>query len=144
MSTQQPGRLAGRTALITGASRGIGFAIAAAYAREGAAVMLSARRQEALDAATAAIRADVPHAEVAAFAANAGEPDQADACVTATLDRFGALDVLVNNAGTNPSMGPTIDADLRAWDKTFQVNLRGAFVWTQLAWRARMREHGAR
>ena len=60
MSTQQPGRLAGRTALVTGASRGIGFAIAAAYAREGAAVMLSARRQEALDDATAAIRVEVP------------------------------------------------------------------------------------
>ena len=142
MSTQQPGRLAGRTALVTGASKGIGFAIAAAYAREGAAVMLSSRRQEALDDAAAAIRAEVPEAEVAAFAANAGEPDQAEACVTATLERFGALDILVNNAGTNPSMGPTIDAELRAWDKTFQVNLRGPFVWTQLAWRARMREHG--
>jgi NAD(P)-dependent dehydrogenase (short-subunit alcohol dehydrogenase family) len=142
MSTEQRGRLAGRTALVTGASRGIGYAIAAAYAREGAAVMLSARRQETLDDAIAAIRAEVSGAEVAAFAANAGEPDQAESCVNATLERFGALDVLVNNAGTNPAMGPTIDAELRAWDKTFQVNLRGAFVWTQLAWRARMREHG--
>ena len=52
------------------------------------------------------------------------------------------LDILVNNAATNPGMGATIDAELGAWDKTFQVNVRGAFVWTQLAWRAWMREHG--
>ena len=50
--------------------------------------------------------------------------------------------MLVNNAATNPVMGATIDAELPAWDKTFQVNVRGAFVWTQLAWRSWMREHG--
>jgi NAD(P)-dependent dehydrogenase (short-subunit alcohol dehydrogenase family) len=62
--------------------------------------------------------------------------------VAATVDQLGALDILVNNAATNPSMGATIDADLGAWDKTFQVNVRGTFVWSQLAWRAWMREHG--
>ena len=62
--------------------------------------------------------------------------------MAADVERFGALDILVNNAATNPSMGPTIEADLGAWDKTFQVNLRGLFVWTQLAWHARMQEHG--
>jgi NAD(P)-dependent dehydrogenase (short-subunit alcohol dehydrogenase family) len=104
--------------------------------------MLSSRKQEALDEAVAGVVASVPEARVAAFAANAGEVDQAEACVAATIERFGSVDLLVNNAATNPSMGPTIDADLRAWDKTFQVNLRGTFVWTQLAWRAWMREHG--
>jgi NAD(P)-dependent dehydrogenase (short-subunit alcohol dehydrogenase family) len=134
--------LAGQVALITGASKGIGRAIAASFADAGAAVMLSSRKQEGLDVAAAAIRDATPEARVATYAANAGDPDQAAGCVAACLQELGALDVLVNNAATNPSMGATIDADLGAWDKTFQVNVRGAFVWSQLAWRAWMRDHG--
>ncbi|HEX9992712.1 MAG TPA: SDR family oxidoreductase [Acidimicrobiales bacterium] len=130
-------RLDGRVALVTGASRGIGRAIAAELAASGARVMLSSRKQDALDAAAAGMTG-----EVATFAANAGEPDQAEACVAATVDRFGGLDVLVNNAATNPYLGPTIDIDLPRHDKTWQVNFRGALVWTQLAWRAAMRDRG--
>jgi NAD(P)-dependent dehydrogenase (short-subunit alcohol dehydrogenase family) len=134
--------LAGQVALITGASKGIGRAIAAAFADAGAAVMLSSRKQEGLDEAVAAIHEATPGARLATYAANAGDPDQAAACVAACVEELGALDVLVNNAATNPSMGATIDADLGAWDKTFQVNVRGTFVWSQLAWRAGMRDHG--
>jgi NAD(P)-dependent dehydrogenase (short-subunit alcohol dehydrogenase family) len=134
--------LAGKVAVVTGGSKGIGRAIGTAFADAGAAVMLSSRKQEGLDAAAAAIAEAIPGARVSTFAANAGEPDQAEACVHATLHRFGALDVLVNNAATNPAMGATIDAELGAWDKTFRVNVRGTFVWTQLAWRAWMRDHG--
>ena len=134
--------LAGKTAIVTGASKGIGRAIATAFADAGAAVMLTSRKQEGLDEAARTIAAEVPGAQLSTFAANAGEPDQAAACVQATIERFGAIDVLVNNAATNPAMGATIDAELPAWDKTFQVNVRGTFVWTQLAWRAWMREHG--
>ncbi|MET0628900.1 MAG: SDR family oxidoreductase [Acidimicrobiia bacterium] len=136
--------LEGKVALVTGASKGIGKAIAAAYAAAGAAVMLSSRKLDALDATAEAIRRDVPDAQLATFAANAGEEDQAEACVAATIERLGALDVLVNNAATNPWHGATIDIDLPAWDKTFRVNLRGAFAWTQCAWRAWMAEHGGR
>ena len=132
-----PLSLAGKVALVTGASKGIGRAIAAAYAEAGASVMLSSRKQDALDAAAATMTGTV-----ATFAANAGEPEQADACVHATVERFGRLDVLVNNAATNPYMGPTIDVDLSRYDKTFQVNLRGPLVWTQAAWRTSMQEHG--
>ena len=134
--------LAGQAALVTGASKGIGRAIAMSFADAGAAVLLSSRKQEGLDDAAAAILAATPGAQVATYAANAGDPDQAAACVAACVERFGALDILVNNAATNPSMGATIDAELGAWDKTFQVNVRGAFVWSQLAWRAWMRDHG--
>jgi NAD(P)-dependent dehydrogenase (short-subunit alcohol dehydrogenase family) len=130
-------RLDGKTALVTGASKGIGLAIAKAMASSGAKVMLSSRKQEQLEKAAAEIDGDVD-----VFAANAGEPDQAEACVSATIERFGALDVLVNNAATNPYFGRAIDIDLSRYDKTFQVNLRGVFVWTQLAWRMWMQEHG--
>ena len=130
-------RLDGKTALVTGSSKGIGFAIAKGMAESGAKVLLSSRKQEQLEKAAAEIDGDVD-----VFAANAGEPDQAEACVNATLERFGALDILVNNAATNPYFGRAIDIDLSRYDKTFQVNVRGAFVWTQLAYRSWMQEHG--
>ena len=129
--------LEGKVALVTGASRGIGRAIAATYAAAGAEVMISSRKQDALDEAAALMTGDV-----ATFAANAGEPEQAAACVAATVERFGKLDVLVNNAATNPYMGASIDIDLARYDKTMQVNLRGPMVWTQEAWRHSLRDNG--
>jgi NAD(P)-dependent dehydrogenase (short-subunit alcohol dehydrogenase family) len=129
--------LEGRVALVTGASRGIGRAIARSFAQAGARVLLSSRRREALEASAR----DLP-GEVAVFAANAGDPDQAQACVRAALERFGALDVLVNNAAANPYFGPTLEVDLARWQKTFDVNLRGGLVFIQSAWREWMREHG--
>ena len=130
-------RLDGQVALVTGASRGIGRAIATAYAEAGAKVMLSSRKQEGLDKAAAEIGGDVD-----VFAAHAGDPVQAEACVAATLEHFGGLHILVNNAGTNPFWGPAMEIDLPRYDKTFEVNLRGPLVWTQLAWRAAMAERG--
>jgi NAD(P)-dependent dehydrogenase (short-subunit alcohol dehydrogenase family) len=76
------------------------------------------------------------------FAANAGDPDAAAACVAATLEQFGRLDILVNNAATNPYMGKMIEIDLPRLDKTYEVNLRGAFVWAQEAWKQFMAENG--
>ena len=130
-------RLDGKVALVTGASRGIGRAIAAQLAEAGAKVMLSSRKQDALEEAAADIKG-----ETAVFAANAGEPDQVAACVAATVERLGRVDILVNNAATNPYMGPNIDIDLARYDKTWQVNLRGPLVWMQHAWNASMKERG--
>lgn len=127
--------LGGRVALVTGASKGIGKAIAAAFAESGASVMLSSRKQEALEAAAAEITGDT-----AVFAANAGDPDAAEACVAATVERFGGIDILVNNAATNPYAGRSIDIDLPRYDKTFEVNLRGPLVWSNRAWHASMKE----
>jgi NAD(P)-dependent dehydrogenase (short-subunit alcohol dehydrogenase family) len=129
--------LKGKVALVTGASRGIGKAIATAYAGAGASVMLSSRKQDALEAVS-----DEIDGETAVFAAHAGEPDQIEACVAATVERFGRVDILVNNAATNPYMGRPVDIDLPRFDKTWQVNYRGPVVWIQEAWKASMAEHG--
>lgn len=129
--------LAGKVALVTGASRGIGKAIAAAYSDAGASVLLSSRKLTALEAAAEEIGGDVD-----VVAANAGDPEQAAAAVDRCMDRFGAIDILVNNAATNPYFGPAIDIDLDRYDKTWDVNVRGPLVWTQLAWKASMEARG--
>ena len=131
--------LDGKVALVTGGSKGIGKAIAARFCQAGADVMLTSRKQEGLEQAAAEM--DGP-GQVEIHAANAGDPDQAEACIAATMERFGSIDILVNNAAANPYMGPTMGIDLPRYDKTFQVNLRGPLVWTQRCWEVSMRERG--
>jgi NAD(P)-dependent dehydrogenase (short-subunit alcohol dehydrogenase family) len=130
-------RLDGKVALITGGSRGIGKAIATAYATAGARVMISSRKADALEAAAADIEG-----EVAWFAANAGDPEATAACVAATMARFGSVDILVNNAATNPYMGQLMGLDESRAVKTMQVNQWSVLRWVQEAWRASMRERG--
>ena len=130
-------RLDGKVALVTGGSRGIGKAIAHAMAASGARVMISSRKADALEQAAA----EMP-GEVQWYAANVGDPEAAEACVAATVERLGGLDILVNNAAANPYFGPMIEIDLSRADKTVQVNQRGLLVWTQCAWQAAMKERG--
>lgn len=130
-------RLDGKVALVTGASRGIGAATAAALAASGASVMLSSRKHHDLEATAATIDGDT-----AVFAANAGDPEGASACVAATVEHFGAVDILVNNAATNPYYGPTLDISDSQFDKTVQVNWKGPLTWSRLVWEASMHERG--
>ncbi|MFM8451416.1 MAG: SDR family oxidoreductase [Acidimicrobiaceae bacterium] len=125
-----------KTAIVTGASRGIGKAIAKSFVDAGAQVMLTSRKIDALQAA-----AKEMDGETDVFAANAGEIDQAQACIDATMKRFGKIDILVNNAATNPYYGQTLGVDSARFDKTFQVNLKGPLFWSQAVWNASMQNN---
>lgn len=127
--------LGGKVALVTGASKGIGLAMAQAFAAHGAQVMLSSRKLDALEEAAATI-----DGETAVFEANAGDPDAAEAAIEATVDRFGGVDILVNNAAEviTPTIADTTEA---AWDRAFAVNAKAPFFLIQQAAR-RMRDDG--
>ena len=129
--------LSGRTAIITGASRGIGLAIAERLAAAGANVVLTARKQESADAA-----AEQVGGGAIGVAAHAVDEDAARHCVALALDRFGSIDILVNNAGTNPAFGPLIEQDHARFTKIFDVNLWAPLLWTSLAVKAWMADHG--
>lgn len=99
--------------------------------------MITSRKADVLERAVA----ELP-GEAACFAGNAGEPDDAAACVDATMERFGAVDILVNNAGTNPYFGPMTGIDGPRAAKTVQLNQIAVLVWSQLVVAAWMAEHG--
>lgn len=129
--------LTGRTAVVTGASRGIGLATAQALAAAGANVVLTSRDQESADAAAAQVEGNA-----LGIAAHAVDEEAARSCIDRTLERFGSVDILVNNAGTNPAFGPVIDQDHGRFAKIFDVNLWAPILWTSLATKAWMGEHG--
>lgn len=128
--------LQGKTALVTGGSRGIGKAIAATFVRCGANVMIVSRKEDSLRATAEEIGGNI-----AFMAANTGDVDSADKAVAATIEKFGSLDIFVNNAATNPYAGPMMEVDQSRYDKTFQVNLRGPVFWTQSVWSQWMKDH---
>jgi NAD(P)-dependent dehydrogenase (short-subunit alcohol dehydrogenase family) len=129
--------LTGRTAIITGASRGIGLAVAQRLSEAGANVVLTSRKQENADAAAAQVGGNA-----LGVAAHAVEEPAAQRCIDLTLERFGSIDILVNNAGTNPAFGPLIEQDHGRFAKVFDVNLWAPLLWTSLAVKAWMGEHG--
>lgn len=117
--------LEGKVAVITGASRGIGEAIATCFAAHGAAVVLASRKIDACEQVAHKINRDGGRA--LALAAHAAKSEELHALIARAADHFGKVDVLVNNAATNPHFGPMVSVDGGAWDKTFDVNIRGYF-----------------
>ena len=117
--------LRNQVAIVTGSSRGIGEAIARRVAEHGARVVIASRKLEACEQVAQAIRAAGGEAHALAF--HAGQREAPAQLVAATVERFGRVDLLVNNAATNPYFGPLAFVEAGAFDKTFEVNLRGYF-----------------
>jgi NAD(P)-dependent dehydrogenase (short-subunit alcohol dehydrogenase family) len=125
-----PARLEGKLALISGGSRGIGAAIATAFAREGARVVISSRKLEGLEATAREVNDSYPDSAIPR-ACHLGHPDQIEELVSWMEGELGIPDILVNNAGTNPYFGPLLGVTPELWQKTFEVNLRGYFETTR-------------
>ncbi len=125
MTTKNPFDLSGKIAAVTGASRGIGEAIARKLAAHGAHVVISSRKVEACEKVVAAIRADGGSAE--SLACHIGDMGEIAAFFQALDQKFGGLDILVNNAAANPYFGPVYETDPGAFQKTVDVNIRGYF-----------------
>jgi dehydrogenase/reductase SDR family member 4 len=116
------GALNGKVAIVTGASRGIGRAIAEIFAREGARVAICGRKQETLDQAAAEIGFSVKP-----IACHVGRADQIEYLLAVTARELGAVDILVNNAATNISFGPCLEVEEAQFDKMIEINLKSAF-----------------
>jgi NAD(P)-dependent dehydrogenase (short-subunit alcohol dehydrogenase family) len=135
-------RLEGKIALITGANRGIGRGIAEAFASEGAALTLMARDAALLNETAEALRQS--GAEVLAVPADVTDEKQIQEAFRQAMERFGRLDVLVNNAGTFAGYSPVDEVSVESWDQMIAVNLRGPFLCTREAFRIMKRQRGGR
>ncbi len=130
--------LTGSVAIVTGASRGIGEAIARGLAENGATVVLASRRQADLDAVAQTITDS--GGKALAVACHTGKPEEIAQLFDRVMAEYGRVDVLVNNAATNPYFGPTIDATESTFDKTFEVNVKGYFLMAQHAARIMVKQ----
>jgi NAD(P)-dependent dehydrogenase (short-subunit alcohol dehydrogenase family) len=135
-------RLEGKIALITGANRGIGRAIAEAFAAEGAAMTLMARDAALLSETAEALK--LGGAEILAVPADVTDEKQVQEVFRRAMDRFGRLDILVNNAGTFAGYGPIDEVSVDSWDQIIAVNLRGPFLCTREAFRIMKPQRGGR
>ncbi|MHA6765356.1 SDR family oxidoreductase [Streptacidiphilus sp. PAMC 29251] len=137
-------RLSGRTAIVTGGSRGIGLAVAGGLLAAGANVLVTARDGRGLQEAVARLRQErrAGGGQVAHRSGSAGDPLATAEWVDTCLDLFGSVDFVVNNAGANQPLSPAVDGDPDTWLDTFAVNVHGPLALVRAAWQAWMREHG--
>ncbi|CAI9715434.1 Hypothetical predicted protein [Octopus vulgaris] len=119
-------RLAGKVAVVTASSDGIGFAIAKRLAEDGAKVMVSSRKAAKVDEAVSSLTSK--SLDVAGTVCHVAKPEDRKKLVEETLAKFGGLDILVNNAGINPVFGPVLDTSEDAWDKIFEANVKAPFL----------------
>lgn len=133
------GKLSGQVAVVTGASRGIGLGIAQRLIQDGAKVCVTARHEDVLREVVAALGG---YQNAIGVAGHADDGDHQSEAISRTLDAFGRIDVMVNNAGINPALGPMIDMDLAAARKAFEVNALAALAWTQQVYTHWMAENG--
>ncbi len=131
--------LSGKIAIISGASRSIGAAIARSYAAAGARVVISSRKAESIDALAAEINAQFPESALA-VAAHAARREETERLVEQAVERFGRVDIAVNNAATNPHFGSLLNSEPWQWDKILELNVKGYFWLCQLAARQMIRQ----
>ena len=131
--------LKGKVALVTGGSRGIGKAIAVGLAKAGADVALASRKLPDLEEVAKEIK--TTGRKSLAIAAHVGRMEEVNNLVAKVKDEFGKIDILINNAATNPTMDPAIDIEERAWDSIMNLNLKGLYFLSQAVARV-MKEHG--
>jgi NAD(P)-dependent dehydrogenase (short-subunit alcohol dehydrogenase family) len=129
MASESAKLLTGKTALVTGGSRGIGRAIAEAYARQGAKVFICARDENKLRAAIDEIRNS--GGEIAGLAGDVGNQEHGERVVSATVERYGTIDILVNNASILGPREPIANYPVAAWDEVLRINLTGLFLMTR-------------
>jgi NAD(P)-dependent dehydrogenase (short-subunit alcohol dehydrogenase family) len=129
MASAADSQLKNKVALVTGGSRGIGKAIAAAYVREGAKVLICARNETEIERAVQALRAT--GGEIFGVSGDIGDSDDARRIVGAVLERFGGIDVLVNNASLLGPRVPIAEYPLSSWKEVMRVNVDGLFLVTR-------------
>jgi NAD(P)-dependent dehydrogenase (short-subunit alcohol dehydrogenase family) len=132
----------GKIAVITGGGRGIGQAIAFAFAKAGAKVVITSRKAQDLEATANEIKAF--GGEAFPLPAHLGKAEEIKKMVSTVMEKFGRIDILVNNAGASPAMGSVLECDERLWDKLMDINLKGAYFISQAAANIMVKQGGGK